>query len=301
MISRRTLNRMVLAGLLQPLATLPRRTEAATGNGSVSVLSDGNMVLPLDFLLPDTPIADVLALEGAAFAASGEVRPPCNPTLLRAGDRTVLFDAGAGPNFMPTTGLLPESLEAAGVMVEDITDVIFTHAHPDHIWGVLDDFDEVVFPGARFHIAGTEWDYWRAEATLAATPDARKSFVIGARNRFDAIEDRTERFSPGAEVLPGIEAVDTSGHTPGHASFVIHDLDEPVMLIGDALSNDPVSFARPDWHWGADHDPEAGAATRRRLLDRLAAEKMRLVGFHLPGGDGRVERSGPAYRFVPGA
>ncbi|WP_206454805.1 MBL fold metallo-hydrolase [Aurantimonas marina] len=301
MISRRTFNRALLAGLAAPLLpTVAGNAFASTDGGTLTTVSDGNLVLPLNFVLPDIPKAELEALEGAAFIQSGELTPPCNLTLVRLQDRLVLFDAGSGPNFMPSAGRLIESLAAADLDPGAITDVVFTHAHPDHIWGVVDDFDEVVFPQAAFHISGTEWDFWRAEETLAAAPDDRKSFVVGARSRFDAIEERSERFQPGTEIIPGIEAMGTPGHTPGHTAFVIHALDEPAVVVGDAISNDPVSFARPDWHWGADQDPEEGASTRRRLLDRLAAEKLQFVGFHLPdGGIGRVEVDGAAFRFVP--
>lgn len=301
MISRRTFNRALLAGLAAPLVpALAGNAFASAEAGALTTVSDGNLVLPLNFVLPDIPQAELAALEGAPFVQSGELTPPCNLTLVRLPNRLVLFDAGSGPNFMPSAGLLTESLAAADIDPGAITDVVFTHAHPDHIWGVVDDFDEVVFPQATFHISGTEWDFWRAEETLVAAPDDRKVFVVGARSRFEAIEERTERFQAGTEIIPGIEAMGTPGHTPGHTAFVIHALDEPAMVVGDAISNDPVSFARPDWHWGADQDREQGASTRRMLLDRLAAEKLRFVGFHLPnGGIGRVEADGAACRFVP--
>ncbi|MEF2547255.1 MBL fold metallo-hydrolase [Aurantimonas sp. E1-2-R+4] len=301
MISRRAFNRALLAGLAVPLApAIVGNALASTDAGTLTTVSDGNLVLPLNFVLPDIPQADLAALEEATFIQSGELLPPCNLTLVRLPDRLVLFDAGSGPNFMPSAGRLIESLEAAKIDPGEITDVVFTHAHPDHIWGVVDDFDEVVFPQASFHISGAEWDFWRSEETLSTAPDDRKVFVVGARSRFDAIEERTERFLAGTEIIPGIEAMATPGHTPGHTAFVIHALDEPAMVVGDAISNDPVSFARPEWHWGADQDREEGALTRRMLLDRLAAEKLRFVGFHLPdGGIGRVEVEGAAYRFVP--
>ena len=261
-------------------------------------LSDGHLVLPVSFLLPKATPTDLRALGLEAEAEAGSFAPACNVTLCRSDGRLVLFDAGSGSNFMPTAGKLPQSLAAAGIDPADVTDIVFTHAHPDHIWGVLDDFDELLFPEARYHIAEAEWDYWRSDKALSDLPEERHSFVAGARNRFAAIEERATRFRPGAEVLPGIEAVAAAGHTPGHTAFVVHG-EEPTMIVGDAISNDPVSFLRPDWHWGADQDPETGAATRKALLDRLAVDRLRFVGFHLPkGGVGRVERADGAYRFV---
>jgi glyoxylase-like metal-dependent hydrolase (beta-lactamase superfamily II) len=103
-----------------------------------------------------------------------------------------------------------------------VTDVIFTHGHPDHLWGLIDDFDEIVFPNASFHMGRAEWDFWRDPGTVDAMPEERKTFAVGAQNRLAVLADMINLFEPGAEVVPGVEAVDTSGHTPGHMSFMLH-------------------------------------------------------------------------------
>ncbi len=287
------------AGLFPAAAASPTIT---IGDKEISVVSDGLMNLPLNFVLPDTPEDQIATLFKAYGLSMDGLHPDCNPTLLKTGNRVVMFDAGAGPAFMTSTGKLAANLRSAGIDASAVTDVILTHAHPDHIWGVVDDFDELLFPEATYHISQTEWNYWRAEDTLQRMPEARKAFVVGARNRFGAIGERVSFFEDGDEILSGIEAVATPGHTPGHTSFAVHGGGETVMVIGDAISNVAVSFERPDWHWGADVDQELGARTRFRLLDRLAADKGRLIGFHLPyPGAGRVVKSGNAYRFAPSA
>lgn len=279
--------------------TNPLRQASAT-EAKLSTLRDGHLTLPIGFALPDASPAELSRVLGSTAVASGSFEPPCNVTLLRVGSRLVLFDAGSGPNFQPTTGRLSDSMVSANVNPVDVTDVVFTHAHPDHLWGVVDDFDEVAFPEATFHIAEAEWKFWRSEDALAAMPEDRKSFVAGARTRFDAMGDRLVPFAPGAEVIKDVEAFATPGHTPGHTSFIVHSGGDTTVIVGDALSNDPVSFAQPDWKWAADHDPDLGVATRVRLLDRLVNDKARLIGFHLPGdGSGFAERQGSSYRFVP--
>ena len=287
------------AGLTLP-AWAASPSAIALGDKELRVVSDGRMNLPLNFVLPDAPQDKIAALFATYGLPMDGLHPDCNPTLLKTGDRVVLFDAGAGPAFMTTTGKLAQNLDAAGIDIASVTDVILTHAHPDHIWGVVDDFDELLFPEAAYHINRAEWDFWRAEETLARMPESRKSFVVGARNRFTAIEERVTFFRDGAEIVSGVEAVATPGHTPGHTSFAVHGGGETVMVIGDAISNVAVSFERPDWHWGADVDQDLGAQTRFRLLDRLAADRARLIGFHLPyPGEGTVETKGNAYRFAP--
>lgn len=289
---------LALAGSLGALRGARAQT-LSTGAAEISVLSDGNLVLPMGFSFPDVPpeeLAKILAENGMPTDA---LRPDCNVTLARIGDRLVIFDVGAGANFMPTAGKLADSLAAAGIDPADVTDVLFTHAHPDHLWGLTDDFDELVFPNAEYRIGRAEWDFWSAPDTIDKVPQDRQTFVVGAQNRFAAIEDRVIFIEGGQEVLPGIEAVATPGHTPGHLSFMVQGA-EPVLIVGDAITNSVISFARPDWPSGSDQDTELGAKTRVSLLDRLAADKGRAIGFHFPHpGAGFVERKDGAYRYVP--
>ncbi|MFG6563488.1 MBL fold metallo-hydrolase [Sulfitobacter sp. 1A13421] len=299
--------RMVLAGMgAAALAQTPLRafamTSAQIGGYEFISVSDGNLVLPRSFFFEGLP-QDALAEALAPFdLPQDQLEPPCNLTLLRNGERVILFDAGAGPAFMPSAGSLLDSLDAAGVAPEAVTDVVFTHGHPDHLWGVLDDFDDLVFPNARYHMGQVEWDYWRDPATVDRIGPARAAFAVGAARRLEAIEDRVSHFADGDEVLPGITAQASFGHTPGHMSFLLGTGGDALLIGGDAIGNHHLAFARPGWASRSDQDPEQGASTRQRLLDRLVQEKIWLMGFHLPqGGLGRVERSGEGYRFLGAA
>jgi len=284
-------------GLVAP--RLARAQTLTTGAAEITVVSDGHLVLPMGFAYPEVPPEDLARLLAENAMPADALLPDCNVTLARIGDRLVIFDVGAGANFMPTAGKLADGLSAAGIDPADVTDVVFTHAHPDHLWGLTDDFDELVFANAEYRIGRTEWDFWSAPDTLSKVPPDRQTFVIGAQNRFAAIEDRVIFIDDGQEVLPGIEAVATPGHTPGHLSFMIQGA-EPVLVVGDAISNAVISFARPDWPSGSDQDADLGARTRLALLDRLAGDRARAIGFHFPHpGAGLVERTAGGYRYVP--
>lgn len=269
------------------------------GTARLDTLSDGMLMLPGDFILGGMPEAELAGIIARHGLSRDQLTPPCNVTLLRDGTNTILFDVGAGPDFQPSAGKLGEALDALGVTVEDITHVLFTHAHPDHLWGLLDEFDEPLFPNAEFMIGAAEMDYWMDPDTVASIGEARATFAIGAQRRLEVIADQVRRLEEGEEALPGIVARLTPGHTPGHMGFEIAAGGDPVMVVGDAIGNHHVAFEQPGWASGSDQDQDLAAATRLALLDRLAGERMRLVGFHLPdGGIGRAERAGSAYRFI---
>ena len=289
------------ASMLLP-AGLSRAWALEIGDSVLTSVSDGNLVLPLSFSYPDAPQDELIALLEKNGLPTDSLLPDCNVPILKTPDRLIMFDVGSGSNFMPSAGRLLDNMAEAGFDPADVTDVVFTHGHPDHLWGLLDDFDEIVFPNASFHMGRAEWDFWRDPGTVDAMPEERKTFAVGAQNRLTVLEDMINLFEPGAEVLPGVEAVDTSGHTPGHMSFMLHGGSEPVLVAGDAITHFAVSFAHPDWPSGSDQDAEKGVQTRLRLLDRLAADKAALSAYHLPvPGEGRVERDGAAYRFVASA
>lgn len=268
------------------------------GGMQIDIVSDGSLVLPADFIMGANPPAEITAILAAHGAIGGALTPPCNLTLLRHQGRVVLFDVGSGPDFQPSAGRLPDTLDAMGLAPEDITHLVLTHGHPDHLWGLQDDFDDPYLPNAEILMGRAEFDYWMDPATMDSIGTARQSFAAGAQRRLEAVADRVTFFEDGAEILPGVAARGTFGHTPGHMAFELRDGSESLMVLGDSLGNPHVAFEAPGFESGSDQDPAMAAATRRGLLDQLASAQMRVAGFHLPGGLGRVERTGGAFRFV---
>lgn len=269
------------------------------GEFEILPLSDGHLMLPARLFAPNAEES----ARAAAFAAAGhtgdQIRRPLNVTLIRKGDEQILIDVGSGPRFMATAGKLIDDVDANGVDREAITTVVFTHAHPDHIWGATDDFDELVFPNARYLISEEEYNYWMADDILSKLPEDRQGFATGAQRNINAVKDKLETFKPGADIVTGVTTLETGGHTPGHISLEISQGNESFIVLGDALTHHIVSFQYPDWISGNDHEPERAIKTRQKLLDKMANENTRLIGYHLPDpGVGRVERDGTAYKYV---
>ncbi len=298
----RITRRLMLAGGIAAGA-LPRRllaTTLVTGDIRLDTLSDGHVVQPVSFVfdgMTEAEFAAIAARHGLG-GLQADLTPPCNLTLLRDGTNTVLFDAGAGPAYIPSTGRLSETLDALGLSPEAITHVVFTHGHPDHLWGVLDDFGEPVFPNAVHLMGEAEHAFWTDPATLETIGPARQAHAAGAARRLAALT--VETFGDGDEPVPGVVAVATPGHTPGHMAFRVG----AALVAGDSIANHHVVFDRPDWPLPMDHDPARAATTRTALFDTIAAEDLMLVGFHLPGGGiGRVVpgADGARWRFVPEA
>ena len=275
------------------------QSSLAMGDKKIDVLSDGNLRLPVSSLMNGVPKDEVDAFFNKHKLSLDALEPSCNLTLVRDGERTILFDVGSGPNFMPSAGKIADAMEAIELDPSEVTHVVFTHAHPDHLWGLLDDFDDPLFSEAEYMISKKEWDYWFDKETVNNIGEARQSFAAGAKRNLEAIEDSITRFDFEAEILPGIRAIDTSGHTPGHTSFEIRSGTESVVVVGDVLTNPFYSFEKPHWASGSDQDQDGGINARKSLLDQLAHEKMQMIGYHIPyPGIGRVERDGDNYKFV---
>ena len=268
------------------------------GAYDVTVVSDGTLTLNIPTVFPGSPIDEVKKMLGTAIVGD-DTMFEVNVLLLKSGNEQILIDTGAGGMMSPTAGKLLESLKSAGTEPAAITKVIYTHAHPDHLWGSVGKDGALTFPNASFHMAEVEYGFWSAPDLAGKMPEGMRPMVQGIQGQLTALKDKLAFFKPGAEVVPGLAAIDTAGHTPGHVSFEMSGGDG-LILTGDAITNPGVFFAHPDWKFGFDADHATASDNRKKLLDMASSQKKKMLGYHWPyPGIGMAEAKDGAYIYVP--
>ncbi len=268
------------------------------GDFDVTVLSDGHFALPAGIVAPEATLDEWLDIERRLGGSAGTIRANANIPLIRSGDDLILIDLGGGGKFQPTEGRLASSLAAAGHDREAITRVLLTHAHPDHVWGLLGPDGTPRFPNATYYVGAAEWDFWMDPDFASSMPSVLHDFAKGAQRDLSAVRERIVLVKDGDDILPGLQAIATPGHTPGHMSYALAGL-ETLVVTGDVVTSQIVSFEHPAWHFGNDTDQEIGSTTRQRFVDRAAIDRLLLLGYHFAyPGVGRVEGSGNAFRYV---
>jgi glyoxylase-like metal-dependent hydrolase (beta-lactamase superfamily II) len=271
------------------------------GSFEVTILSDGAYEIPTTLMATNRPREELTAFLASNFLPTERGLQHVNIPLINTGSEVVLVDVGGGPNWTPTTGRLTDNLRAAGYEPEDIDKVVLSHGHPDHIWGLIDEFEEAPrVPNARYYIAEAEWDFWTSDEASERLADAFKGFAIGAKKHLPPLADKTTRLKPGAEIVPGIITVSTRGHTPGHMSLVVSSGGQSMIVSADCVRHPFISFEHPDWWQMTDLEQEKAEASRRKLLDMAAADKALMLVCHISfPGLGHVARAGDVYRWVP--
>jgi glyoxylase-like metal-dependent hydrolase (beta-lactamase superfamily II) len=268
------------------------------GDMAATIVSDGPLVLPpaMELFSGPTPQA-IEARLAAARLPLDSVHVEQNCLLLETGGRRVLFDNGMGTSkrFGPDSGQLPMSLREAGVDPASIDGLVLTHAHSDHCWGTMGDDGMPRFPNATIYMAQEELEFWESDPP----GERREISLAGVRRHLLPLRDRIRFVRDEEEFLPGVQALLTPGHTPGHLAFLFAG---GWCLTGDVAFHDPLSYEFPAAESAYDTDRRQGAATRLRFLERLADEHLQLIGYHTPWpGLGHVERASDSFRYVPAA
>jgi len=305
------------ATALTPIAATPARAAAPfggtqapsyyrskLGDFEITVVSDGARAIPLPpKFVNNISNEEVLAAAAAAYMPEGSIIAPFNPIVVNTGAKLVLIDTGYGPGLGPTVGLLPATLAAAGIDPKAIDIVLISHMHGDHILGLKTPDGALAFPNAEIKVPVVDWAYWMSDENMSRAPEGFQKASFGFNRKiFSNLADKVTRYDWGKEVAPGITAVETAGHTPGHTSFVIASGTGRLFFQGD-VTNVPDLFLRnPDWQVMFDSEPEKAVATRRRIYDMASNEKILVSGYHFPfPGLGYIEKAGTGYRLVPAA
>lgn len=283
---------------------VPSRYAVQIGEIEVMVISDGVLPLPTKMLAQNAEPADRAAWLNDMFLPQDAFDWALNVVVVRSGGRTILIDAGLGfdPDLhLPRAGQLIKRLEAAGIDLAEVTDVVLTHLHMDHVGGLLvDGVKERLRPDLRIHVAAAEIAFWEApDFTLTAMPQGFPDALRATAKRFlQEYRGLLRPFEEKHEVAPGVIVHRTGGHTPGHSVVRLASGGDRLTFAGDAVF--AVGFDQPDWHNGFEHDPEEAARVRISLLRELAANGELLVATHLPFPSvGHVAVAGDAFRWVP--
>jgi glyoxylase-like metal-dependent hydrolase (beta-lactamase superfamily II) len=310
MIDRRTLLAAGAAAGLAPALgagtasaqTTPNVHRIQVGTLEAFVVNDGVALRPdaTQGLVVNATPAQVSAAMQAAGLTPPALQNPFNVTILRTPRGLVALDVGNTPGMMPTTGQLVANMRAAGLDPAQVVMVVHTHFHGDHIGGLTLNDGTAVFPNATIAVPEGEWAYWMDEGEASRAPEARRPAFANVRRRFAPYMSKVTRFAPGATITPGVTAVASTGHSPGHSSLLVADGRDQLLVIGDAISTPAFFIANLEWYAIFDMDPAMAVATRRTLLDRAAADRLQVVGYHFPmPATGRIERVGTGYRLVP--
>jgi glyoxylase-like metal-dependent hydrolase (beta-lactamase superfamily II) len=220
-----------------------------------------------------------------------------NCYLVRGAGRTILIDGGAG-GIKQWGGRLKTNLSLAGVEPAEIDTILLTHAHPDHVGGLVDTAGRIAFPNAELVAHQREVAFWQDDGKLSrASERARGNFAI-ARQVFDGYRDKLRTFDVG-EVLPGIRAMPLPGHTDGHSGYLLESHNQGVLVWGDIVHFPHIQIQRPDVSIAFDQDPSQAAATRSRLLDLVSSEGLLIAGMHLGElGFARIKRTSASYGLL---
>ena len=270
------------------------------GDFEVTALSDGTVGLEVEKLLTSTTPAQTKRALGRAFIKD-PVETSVNAYLVNTGTKLVLIDAGAGKLFGPTLGGLVASLKAAGYQPEQVDEIYVTHMHPDHVGGLAAD-GKAVFPNAVVRADKRDADFWLAQKTLDAAPKDDKGFIEGAMASLKPYVDagKFKAFEGDAELVPGVKAVATHGHTPGHAIYVVESKGQKLVLWGDLMHVAAVQFPNPAVTIKFDSDSKAAAVQRKKAYADAAKGGYWVAASHLPfPGIGHLRLEGSGYIFVP--
>jgi glyoxylase-like metal-dependent hydrolase (beta-lactamase superfamily II) len=317
--SRRLALGGLAAGLVAPALlkgaaaqTAPAATPAAAsqapgfyrfkvGGFTVTTVHDGFFERPLQGFVRNAPLEEVQKVLAESFLPTEAMRIPFTVTFLDTGSRLVVFDSGNG--VLPPTatqGKMIQNMAAAGIDPARIDLVVMSHFHGDHVNGLLNGAGGAAFPNAEVVVPAAEWAWWSDTGNETRSPEGQRATFANSARRFAPYQGKIRQLAAGAEVIPGIRSVAAHGHTPGHTCYLIADGNAQAMFLADTTNRPELLARRPDFHAVFDFDAQMAEASRRRILDQAATDRIRVTGYHFPfPANGYIAKEGNGYRFVP--
>jgi len=280
-------------------ASTPTHYRFRLGSFEITTINDGAVQLdgPHPIFGQNVEAKEVQDLAVKNFLPPTRMEIGFTPVIVNTGKELILFDTGNGDRNRPKTGQLAAGLAQAGLSVGQIDKVVITHAHPDHISGLIED-GKPIFPNAQYFMSAAEYDFWSPKDKLTGNTERVAKLV---QSKVVPLADRFTFIKNEQSVASGITALDAFGHTPGHTIFHIESEGKRLMLMADTVNHFVASLQRPDWHVRFDMDKAQAGATRKRLFDMLAKDRIAFAGYHMPfPALGFIEKSdGPSYRYIP--
>ena len=271
------------------------------GSFEVTTVFDGFANVPRVFPIfgQDQSEDKVAAHMQANYLPGNAMQIGFTPVVVNTGAELILFDAGNGAGRGETRGHLLKSLAAAGFSADQIDVVVITHYHPDHIGGLITD-SKPTFPNARYVTGEAENNFWTSKAVAESSDKKMQGRSKLVQSQVVPLAEKFSYIKPGADVVTGITSVDAFGHTPGHMAYNIESDGKRILLWADACNHYVASLQKPEWHVVFDMDKDKAIASRRKLLDMAAADKVAVTGYHMPFPSiGFVEKIGDAHRWLP--
>lgn len=270
------------------------------GGLTVTTVHDGFFRRPVQGFVRNAELSEVQAVLAQSFMPADTLTVPFTMTFVTTPSGIIAFDAGTGPQMNPTSGQAAANMRAAGIDPARVVAVVVSHFHGDHISGLTTNDGERLFPNAEIVVPAAEWAWWSDQGNATRSPEGQRGNFANAARRFGPYQGRIRQVADGAEAVPGIRAMAAYGHTPGHTIYHIADGGEQMVFLADVTNRPELMAPRPEWQIVFDFDGDMAAATRRRVLDRVATDRMRVTGYHFPfPANGYFIKDGNGYRFVP--
>jgi len=293
--------RLVVPAFAQKTADpVPSFVKYKVGSAEVTAVYDGIWEKAHDpAFIANASIDDVKAAMVKAGLPADFVSIPFTVVVIKNGGKTILCDSGTGGQVQPTAGKFMTNLKAAGIDPTKIDTILISHFHPDHIFGLMEkDTNKPVYPDVEIIVSNDEYKFWTDPAVIDKLPEARKGLARRIQAVFPTWKN-IRQVEGEPEVAPGIRFVSSPGHTPGHRAFHLSSGSSELMISNDTAYVPALVVANPGWHGQYDQNPDLAEASRRKMLDRVVADKVMICGYHFPfPAAGRIAKDGTGYALT---